>query len=59
VDEIMVALEGALSVKFIGMTPADQARTEGIDEASLGPTAELIGMDLPATAVEEVTHGGA
>jgi len=59
VDEIMVALESALSVKFTGMTPADHARTEGLDEASLGPTAELIGMDLPATAVEEVSHGGA
>ncbi len=59
VDEICVALESALGVKFIGMTPADAARTAGIDEAALGPTAELIGMDLPATATEEVSHGGA
>lgn len=56
VEEITVALESALSVKFIGMTPADQARAEGLDEAALGPTAELIGMDLPATAVEEASH---
>ncbi|MFP2924467.1 recombination-associated protein RdgC [Pyxidicoccus sp. 3LG] len=59
VDEIMVALENALSLKFTGQTPADQARTEGIDEGALGPTAELIGMDLPASAGEEVPHGRA
>jgi DNA recombination-dependent growth factor C len=56
VEEICVALEGALGVKFTGMTPADQARATGIDEGALGPTAELIGMELPATAAEEVPH---
>ncbi|NMO15067.1 recombination-associated protein RdgC [Pyxidicoccus fallax] len=56
VDEICIALENALSLKFTGLTPSDVARTTGIDEKSLGPTAELIGMDLPASAVEEVSR---
>ena len=59
VDEITIALESALGVKLIGITPASMAQTAGIDESALGPTAELIGMDLPATATEEVTHGEA
>ncbi|QAT86232.1 Recombination-associated protein RdgC [Corallococcus coralloides] len=59
VDEICVALEGALAVKVIGITPASMAQRAGIDEKALGPTAELIGMDLPATASVEDTHGEA
>lgn len=58
VDEIVVALESALGLKFIGLTPAAIAQMSGIDEGALAPTAELIGMDLPAT-VEEVAHGEA
>ncbi|ATB47472.1 recombination-associated protein RdgC [Corallococcus macrosporus] len=59
VDEITVALEGGLNVKFFGMTPAAMAQQAGIDESALGPTAALIGMDLPATAADEVAHGEA
>lgn len=57
VEEIVIALENALSLKFVGLTPAAIAQTSGLDEGALGPTAELIGMDLPATA--EVAHGEA
>ncbi|MCY1035402.1 recombination-associated protein RdgC [Corallococcus sp. BB11-1] len=57
VDEISVALEGALAVKVIGITPASMAQRAGIDDKALGPTAELIGMDLPATASVEDSHG--
>ncbi|NBD09559.1 MULTISPECIES: recombination-associated protein RdgC [Corallococcus] len=59
VDEIAVALEGALAVKVIGITPASMAQRAGIDEKALGPTAELIGLDLPATASVEGSHGEA
>ncbi|MCE9672488.1 recombination-associated protein RdgC [Myxococcus stipitatus] len=54
VEEIVIALENALGLKLVGLTPAAIAQMSGIDEGALGPTAELIGMDLPATG--EVAH---
>ncbi|MBU8899447.1 hypothetical protein DRW03_28830 [Corallococcus sp. H22C18031201] len=61
VEEILVALENALPVKLTSLTPAELALKAGIDEKSLGPTPELLGVDLPAltAAVEEVAHGAA
>lgn len=59
VDEITVALESALSVNLVALTPAALAQKAGIDDKALGPTAELLGVELPAGALEEVTHGAA
>ncbi|GEN10077.1 Putative exonuclease, RdgC [Myxococcus fulvus] len=59
VEEILIALENALGLKLVALTPAAIAQASGIDEGALGPTAELIGMDLPAGAGAEVVHGEA
>ncbi|XXF78667.1 recombination-associated protein RdgC [Myxococcaceae bacterium GXIMD 01537] len=55
VDEIVLAVEGALSAKLEPLVPASLAARAGIAEDALGPTPELIGADLSA----EVNHGEA
>jgi len=55
VEEVLSGVETAFKVKLIPLVPASVAARTGIDEAALGPTAELIGMELQA----EVSHGEA
>lgn len=55
VEEVMNAVETAFKVKLHPLVPAAMAQRTGIDEAALGPTAELLGVELSA----EVSHGEA
>ncbi|MDY7227503.1 recombination-associated protein RdgC [Hyalangium rubrum] len=55
VEEVLNAVETGFKVKLQPLVPAAIAARTGIDESTLGPTAELIGVDLPA----EVSHGEA
>ncbi|HVG61525.1 MAG TPA: recombination-associated protein RdgC [Hyalangium sp.] len=55
VDEVLSALETGFKVKLIPLNPASAAARMGIEDSALGPTAELIGMELQA----EVSHGEA
>jgi recombination associated protein RdgC len=55
VEEVLNAVEVAFKVKLHPQSPASVAARTGIDESALGPTAELIGVELPA----EVSHGEA
>jgi DNA recombination-dependent growth factor C len=55
VEEILTALETGFSVKLEPLVPAAVAARAGIAEAALGPTPELVGVELPAVA--EVSHG--
>jgi recombination associated protein RdgC len=59
VDEVLGALETAFKVKLIPLIPASAAARMGIEESALGPTAELIGMELSAELPVEVSHGEA
>lgn len=59
VDEVLNALETAFKVKLIPLIPAAAAARMGIEESALGPTAELIGMELAAELPVEVSHGEA
>lgn len=59
VDEVLNALETAFKVKLIPLIPASAAARMGIEESALGPTAELIGMELAAELPVEVSHGEA
>jgi recombination associated protein RdgC len=54
VDEILLALEGALSVKLQPLVPASLAAAAGITEEALGPTPELIGAEISAGEVNHV-----
>lgn len=56
VEEALAGVETAFKVKLIPLVPAAVAQRTGIDDSVLGPTAELIGMELQA---EEVSHGEA
>jgi recombination associated protein RdgC len=51
VEEVLNGVEMAFKVKLVPLVPASVASRAGMDEASLGPTAELVGM--------EVDHGEA
>jgi recombination associated protein RdgC len=55
VEEVLNAVEVAFKVKLVPLVPAALAARTGIEESALGPTAELIGVELPA----EVSHGEA
>jgi DNA recombination-dependent growth factor C len=55
VEEVLGAVETGLKVKLIPLNPASVAARAGIQDSALGPTAELIGMELQA----EVSHGQA
>jgi recombination associated protein RdgC len=55
VEEVLGALETGFKVKLIPLNPASAAVRMGIEDSALGPTAELIGMELQA----EVSHGEA
>ena len=55
VEEVLNGVETAFKVKLIPLIPAAVAARTGIDDSALGPTAELIGMELSA----EVSHGEA
>jgi DNA recombination-dependent growth factor C len=55
VEEVLTSVETAFKVKLQPLVPSAVAARTGIDEAALGPTAELIGMELQA----EVSHGEA
>jgi DNA recombination-dependent growth factor C len=59
VDEVLNALETAFKVKLIPLIPASAAARMGIEESALGPTAELIGLELSAELPVEVSHGEA
>lgn len=56
VDEVLLAVEGALSTKLKPLVPTAFAEEAGIAEDALGPTPELIGAELSAG---EVSHGEA
>ncbi|HYH95317.1 recombination-associated protein RdgC [Hyalangium sp.] len=55
VEEVLGGLETAFKIKLIPLIPASVAARTGIEDSALGPTAELIGMELQA----EVSHGEA
>ena len=55
VEEVLNAIETGFKVKLLPLIPASAAARMGIEESALGPTAELIGMELQA----EVSHGEA
>jgi recombination associated protein RdgC len=55
VEEVMNAVETTFKVKLLPLVPAAMAERSGLAEASLGPTAELLGVELSA----EVNHGEA
>jgi recombination associated protein RdgC len=55
VEEVLGAVETGFKVKLIPLNPASAAARMGIEDSALGPTAELIGMELKA----EVSHGEA
>lgn len=55
VEEVLNAVETGFKVKLIPLIPAAAAARMGIEDSALGPTAELIGMELQA----EVSHGEA
>jgi recombination associated protein RdgC len=55
VEEVLGAVETGFKVKLIPLNPASAAARMGIEDSALGPTAELIGMELQA----EVSHGEA
>jgi recombination associated protein RdgC len=55
VEEVLASLETAFKIKLIPLIPASVAARTGIEDSALGPTAELIGMELQA----EVSHGEA
>jgi recombination associated protein RdgC len=59
VDEVLGAIETAFKVKLIPLIPASAAARMGIEESALGPTAELIGLELSAERPVEVSHGEA
>jgi recombination associated protein RdgC len=56
VDEVLLSLEGSLSVKLQPLVPTSFAAQAGIPDEALGPTPELIGADISAG---EVNHGEA
>lgn len=51
-EEIQVAMESAFEVKLLPVTPGQKALDGGIAESALGPTAELLGVQ-----VSEVANG--
>ncbi|HVG61210.1 MAG TPA: recombination-associated protein RdgC [Hyalangium sp.] len=55
VEEVLSAVETGFKVKLLPLIPAAAAARMGIEDSALGPTAELIGMELQA----EVSHGEA
>jgi DNA recombination-dependent growth factor C len=55
VEEVINALETAFKVKLVPLIPAAVAARMGIEDSLLGPTAELIGVEMQA----EVSHGEA
>lgn len=55
VEEVVNALETGFKLKLVPLIPAAAAARMGIQDAALGPTAELIGVELEA----EVSHGEA
>ncbi|WP_224244550.1 recombination-associated protein RdgC [Hyalangium gracile] len=60
VEEVLNGVETAFKVKLTPLIPAAAAARMGIEESALGPTAELIGVELAAELpVEEVRHGEA
>ncbi|MFL5343864.1 MAG: recombination-associated protein RdgC [Hyalangium sp.] len=59
VEEVLNAVETGFKVKLTPLIPASAAARMGIDEATLGPTAELIGVELAAELPVEVSHGEA
>jgi recombination associated protein RdgC len=56
VDEVLLAVEGALSVKLKPLVPASFAASAGIPDEALGPTPELVGAEISAG---EMSHGEA
>jgi recombination associated protein RdgC len=59
VEEVLNGVETAFKVKLVPLIPASAAARMGIDESVLGPTAELIGVELAAELPVEVSHGEA
>jgi recombination associated protein RdgC len=59
VEEVLNAVETAFKVKLIPLIPSAAAARMGIEESALGPTAELIGLELAAELPVEVSHGEA
>ncbi|WP_224361430.1 recombination-associated protein RdgC [Hyalangium versicolor] len=59
VEEVLNGIEAAFKVKLTPLIPATAAARMGIEESALGPTAELIGVELAAELPVEVRHGEA
>jgi DNA recombination-dependent growth factor C len=59
VEEVLNAVEVAFKVKLVQLIPAAAAARMGIADSTLGPTAELIGVELPAELPVEVSRGEA
>jgi len=59
VEEVLNGVETAFKVKLVPLIPSAAAARMGIDESTLGPTAELIGVELAAELPVEVSHGEA
>lgn len=55
VEEIQAALEAAFKLKLLALVPAAVAARDGVAEATLAPTPELIGLEL----AKEASHGKA
>jgi hypothetical protein len=53
VDEIVAALEGALDLKLSPLTPSALAAQAGVAEGALGPTPELVGLELSKGEVRD------
>ena len=59
IEEVLNGVETAFKVKLVPLIPVATAARMGIEESTLGPTAELIGVELSADAAVEVLHGEA
>ena len=53
VEEVAAALQEALGIELEGHVPAAIAAWAGIDPDGLGPTAELVGLDVKASEVRD------
>ena len=56
VDEIMLKMEACFRIKLHAQVPSVVARQQGVPDAALGPTAELLGLALSG---KEVARGQA